>query len=141
MLTAGVRLEGRSDDDQRALGAECDQAEIAAIAFGIGPVFDELPPALVDEGAKRGFPILAAPTTTAFMDVVRHVDGAIIGADAPLFRRLASLQRFVVDALREPEPEAAVVERRRSPQRRSSTSRCWPIHERAARGSENPLWP
>ena len=111
LLTAGVRLEGRPDDDQRALVAECDDAAIAAIAFGIGPVFDDLPEALLDEGATRGFPILAVPTTTPFMDVVRYVDGAIIGADAPLFRRLASLQRFVVDALREPEPEAAVVER------------------------------
>ncbi len=111
LLTAGVRLEGLPDANQRALVAECDEARIAAIAFGIGPVFDDLPAALVDEGAKRGFPILAVPTTTPFMDVVRYVDGAIIGADAPLFRRLASLQRFVVDALREPEPEAAVVER------------------------------
>jgi purine catabolism regulator len=111
LLTAGVRLENGSDADLRALVAECDDARIAAIAFGIGPVFDELPAPLLEEAEARGYPILAVPTTTAFMDVVRHVDGAIIGADEPLFRRLASLQRFVVDALRDPEPEPAVIER------------------------------
>jgi PucR family transcriptional regulator, purine catabolism regulatory protein len=111
LLTAGVRLEHGSEDDLRALVAECDEARVAAIAFGIGPVFDELPAPLLDEAGARGYPVLAVPRDTAFMDVVRYVDGAIIGADAPLFRRLSSLQRFVVDALRDPDPEPAVVER------------------------------
>ena len=111
LLTAGVRLEGCGDDELRALVTECDEAGIAAIAFGIGPVFDELPPALLQEAAARDYPILAVPRSTPFMDVVRFVDGALMGGDEPLFRRLSSLQRFVVDALRDPRPEAAVVER------------------------------
>jgi PucR family transcriptional regulator, purine catabolism regulatory protein len=111
LLTAGVRLEGCEEDDFRKLVAECDEAQIAAIAFGIGPVFDELPAPLLDEGERRAYPILAVPTTTPFMDVVRFVDAAIMGADEPLFRRLSSLQRFVVDALRDADPEPAVVER------------------------------
>jgi purine catabolism regulator len=111
LLSAGVRLEGCGDDDFRRLVAECDEAGIAAIAFGIGPVFDELPEPLLEEGERRGYPILAVPRDTPFMDVVRFVDAAIMGSDEPLFRRLSSLQRFVVDALRDPEPEPAVVER------------------------------
>ena len=111
LLTAGVRLEGHSDDDLRALVAECDRARVAALGFGVGPVFDELPAALLEEGEARRYPIFAVPLTTAFRDVVRFVDTAIMGEDAPLFRRLSSLQRFVVDALRDAEPERAVVER------------------------------
>lgn len=111
LLTAGVRLEDASGDELRALVAECDEAGIAALAFGIGPVFDELPVPLLEEGEARAYPILAVPTSTPFRDVVRFVDTAIMGADAPLFRRLSSLQRFVVDALRDPEPEGAVVAR------------------------------
>jgi PucR family transcriptional regulator, purine catabolism regulatory protein len=111
LLSAGVRLEGSNDDDFRKLVAECDEAGIAAIAFGIGPVFDDLPTPLLDEGDKRSYPILAVPRETPFMEVVRFVDAAIVGSDEPLFRRLSSLQRFVVDALRDPEPESAVVER------------------------------
>ena len=34
-----------------------------------------------------------------------------MGDEAPLFRRLGSLQRYVADGLRDPEPERAVVER------------------------------
>jgi purine catabolism regulator len=111
LLTAGVRLEGRADDDVRELVAECDDARIAAIAFGIGPVFDDLPDALLEEAGERGYPVLAVPRETPFMDVVRFVDAAIMGPDEPLFRRLSSLQRFVVDALRDPDPEPAVVAR------------------------------
>ncbi len=111
LLTAGVRLEGHSDEDLRALVADCDRARVAALGFGVGPVFDELPAALLEEGEARGYPIFAVPLTTPFRDVVRFVDTAIMGEDAPLFRRLSSLQRFVVDALRDSEPEHAVVER------------------------------
>lgn len=111
LLTAGVRLEGCSDDDLRALVSECDEAGLAALAFGVGPVFDELPEALLAEGEARGYPILAVPFSTPFREVVRFVDAAILAGEAPLFRRLSSLQRFVVDALRDPEPERAVVER------------------------------
>jgi PucR family transcriptional regulator, purine catabolism regulatory protein len=111
LLTAGVRLGGDSGDELRSLVVECDDAGVAALGFGIGPVFDELPAALLEEGRARGYPIFAVPFETPFRDVVRFVDTAIMGADAPLFRRLSSLQRFVVDALRDPEPERAVVER------------------------------
>src|SRR5215207_1563052 len=41
LLTAGVRLEGGSDDALRALVADCDEAGVAALAFGVGPVFDQ----------------------------------------------------------------------------------------------------
>jgi purine catabolism regulator len=111
LLTAGVRLEGSSDEAFRALVAECDEAGIAALGFGVGPVLDELPQPLLEEGEARGFPIVAVPIDTPFREVVRFVDTAIMGADAPLLRRLSSLQRFVVDALQDAEPEHAVVER------------------------------
>ena len=55
--------------------------------------------------------MFAIPRDTPFRDVVRHVDAAIMGDEAPLFRRLGSLQRYVADGLREPDPERAVVER------------------------------
>jgi PucR family transcriptional regulator, purine catabolism regulatory protein len=111
LLSAGVRLEGCAEDELRGLVAECDEAKLAALAFGIGPVFDDLPAPLLAEGEARSYPILAVPRTMPFMEVVRFVDAAIMGSDEPLFRRLSSLQRFVVDALRDPDPEPAVVER------------------------------
>ncbi len=111
LLTAGVRLAGGSDAELRALVAECDAAGVAALGFGEGPVFDELPAALLAEGEARGYPIFSVPPDTPFREVVRFVDTAIMGDEGPLLRRLSSLQRFIIDALREPEPERAVVER------------------------------
>jgi purine catabolism regulator len=111
LLTAGVRLAGSADGELRALVADCAQAGVAALGFGIGPVFDELPAPLLDEAAERDYPVFAIPRDTAFRDVVRHVDAAIMGDEAPLFRRLGSLQRYVADGLREPDAERAVVER------------------------------
>ena len=111
LLTAGVRLEGCAEDELRALVADCAGAGVAALGFGIGPVFDDLPEPLLDEAAKRAYPVFSIPRDTPFREVVRHVDAAIMGDEAPLFRRLGSLQRYVADGLREPDPERAVVER------------------------------
>jgi purine catabolism regulator len=111
LLTAGVGLGGGAEGELRALVADCAQAGVAALGFGIGPVFDDVPAPPLDEASTRDFPVFAIPRETAFRDVVRHVDAAIMGDEAPLFRRLGSLQRYVADGLREPEPERAVVER------------------------------
>jgi purine catabolism regulator len=110
MLTAGVGL-GEQPDAGRGLVRECDAAGVSALGFGVEPVFDHVPEALLDEGTVRGFPIFAVPKGTQFREVVSFVDTALSGGEAPLFRRLSSLQRYVVDALREPEPERAVIER------------------------------
>src|SRR5688500_339145 len=110
MLTAGVGL-GEEPEAGRSLVRECDAAGVAALGFGVEPVFDHVPEALLEEGAARGFPIFAVPRDTQFREVVSFVDTALSGGEAPLFRRLSSLQRYVVDALRDPEPERAVVER------------------------------
>jgi purine catabolism regulator len=110
MLTAGVGL-GEEPEAGRALVRECDAAGVSALGFGVEPVFDHVPEALLEEGAARSFPIFAVPKDTQFREVVSFVDTALSGGEAPLFRRLSSLQRYVVDALRDPEPERAVVER------------------------------
>jgi DNA-binding PucR family transcriptional regulator len=110
VLTAGVGL-GEEPEAGRALVRECDAAGVSALGFGVEPVFDHVPEALLEEGEARGFPIFAVPKDTQFREVVSFVDTALSGGEAPLFRRLSSLQRYVVDALREPEPESAVVER------------------------------
>lgn len=110
MLTAGVGLADNPEGG-RALVRECDTAGVSALGFGVEPVFDHVPEALLEEGAARGFPIFAVPKDTQFREVVSFVDTALSGDEAPLFRRLSSLQRYILDALGDPEPEAAVVER------------------------------
>jgi PucR family transcriptional regulator, purine catabolism regulatory protein len=110
MLTAGVGL-GDEPEAGRALVRECEAAGVSALGFGVEPVFDHVPDSLIEEAAARGFPIFAVPKDTQFREIVTFVDTALSGGEAPLYRRLSSLQRYVADALRDPEPERAVVER------------------------------
>jgi PucR family transcriptional regulator, purine catabolism regulatory protein len=110
VLTAGVGL-GHEPEAGRALVRECDAAGVSALGFGVEPVFDHVPEALIEEGEARGFPIFAVPKDTQFREIVSFVDTALGGGEEPVFRRLSSLQRYIVDALRDPEPESAVVKR------------------------------
>src|SRR5688572_19248964 len=66
LLTAGVRLEGCAEDELRALVADCAGAGVAALGFGIGPVFDELPEPLLDEARRLAYPVFSIPRDTPF---------------------------------------------------------------------------
>lgn len=110
MLTTGVRLRGHANA-QRELVRELEEAGASALGFGVGVVFKRVPAALAEEARAHGFPVFAVPYETAFRDIVRFIDGALLGSDEQAYRRLSALHRFLVDALREAEPERAVVER------------------------------
>src|SRR4051794_9459955 len=110
MLTTGVRLR-RNPGAQRALVESLAATGVSALGFGVGLGFTRVPPALVAHAEATGFPVFAVPYETPFREIVRFVENALTGGDAHLFRRLTALQRYLVDALRSPEPERAVVER------------------------------
>jgi PucR family transcriptional regulator, purine catabolism regulatory protein len=110
MLTTGVRLRG-STGAQRALVRSLEDAGVAALGFGVGLGFKRVPPALLASAEERGFPLFAVPYETPFREIVRFVEAALTGGDEQVFRRLTALQRYLVDALRTPEPERAMVDR------------------------------
>jgi purine catabolism regulator len=110
MLTTGVRLRGHADA-QRALVRELEDAGVTALGFGVGVVFKEVPRALHEEAKAREFPLFEVPYETPFRALTRYVDGALGRGEAHVFRRLAVLQRYLVDALREPDPEQTMLQR------------------------------
>lgn len=110
MLTAGMRLRG-SAAAQRALIAELDAAGISALGIGLGLVFQRVPRALLEEARERSFPVFAVPLETAFRDIAGYVARSSLSSDLHSYQRLTSIQRHLVDALREPEPRAAMVAR------------------------------
>ncbi|MDA0178668.1 PucR family transcriptional regulator ligand-binding domain-containing protein [Solirubrobacter phytolaccae] len=110
MLTAGLRLRG-SAAAQRALIAELDEAGISALGIGLGLVFQRPPRALVEEARARSFPVLAVPLETAFRDITSFVARSSLSSDLHRYQRLTAIQRHLVDALREPDPRAAMVSR------------------------------
>jgi len=110
MLTTGVRLKG-SVQAQRALVPALEEAGVTALGFGVGLGFKNVPGALAEVAQERGFPVFAVPYETPFREIVHFVEGSLTGAEEHVFRRLTALQRYLVDALRTPEPERAMVDR------------------------------
>jgi purine catabolism regulator len=110
MLTTGVRLR-RNTAAQRALVPQLEAEGVAALGFGVGLGFDEVPPALVEVARDREFPVFAVPYETPFREIIHFVDSSLTGGEEHVFRRLTALQRYLVDALRTPQPEQAMVDR------------------------------
>src|SRR4051812_10996392 len=110
MLTAGVRLRGTADA-QRALIAELDHAGVSALGFGLELVFKRVPAALLEEAERRAFPVFAVPLRTPFREITTAINRALLSSDLRTYQRLSSMQLYLVDALREAEPRAAVVAR------------------------------
>jgi PucR family transcriptional regulator, purine catabolism regulatory protein len=110
MLTTGVRLR-RNAPAQRALVPALEEAGVTALGFGVGFGFKTVPAALVEVARERGFPVFAVPFDTPFREIVHFVERALGSGEEHVFRRLTALQRYLVDALRTPEPERALVDR------------------------------
>ncbi len=110
MLTTGVRLRGHADA-QRALVGQLREGGASALGFGVGLSFKRVPPALVAVAREHEFPVFAVPYETPFREIIHFVDSALTSGEEQVFRRLTALQRFLVDALRTPQPERAMVDR------------------------------
>jgi purine catabolism regulator len=110
MLTTGVRLRGNVEA-QRALVPQLEEGGVSALGFGVGLGFKRVPPALVEVAEERDFPVFAVPYETPFREIIHFVDSTLTSSDEHVFRRLTALQRYLVDALRTPQPERAMVDR------------------------------
>jgi PucR family transcriptional regulator, purine catabolism regulatory protein len=110
MLTTGVRLRGNAEA-QRGLVPQLEAGGASALGFGVGLGFKRVPPALVEVAREHDFPVFAVPYETPFREIIRFVDAALTSGEEQVFRRLTALQRYLVDALRTPQPERAMVDR------------------------------
>lgn len=110
MLTTGVRLRGNVEA-QRELVPQLEAGGASALGFGVGLGFKRVPPALLAAAREREFPLFAVPYETPFREIIHFVDSALTSGEEQVFRRLTALQRYLVDALRTPQPEHAMVDR------------------------------
>ena len=110
MLTTGVRLRGNVEA-QRELVPQLEAGGASALGFGVGLGFKRVPPALLAAARERDFPLFAVPYETPFREIIHFVDSALTSGEEQVFRRLTALQRYLVDALRTPQPEHAMVDR------------------------------
>jgi PucR family transcriptional regulator, purine catabolism regulatory protein len=110
LLTTGAQFRG-DQAAQRALVGELEEAGVTALGFGIEPVYRRVPRALLETAHARAFPIFTVPPATPFRDVVACVHRALLSSEVRTYQRLSSIQRYLADALEDPEPQRVLVER------------------------------
>jgi purine catabolism regulator len=100
LLTTGYPL--RDDPDALvALVGELDDRGLAALAIKLHRYIDELPPKLLDEAERRGFPIIEFPQGVGFDDVLNEVLGLLLNRQAAHAARSEEVHRALVSVVLE----------------------------------------
>ncbi|MFG3150647.1 helix-turn-helix domain-containing protein [Streptomyces sp. NPDC048219] len=113
LLTAGVHIpsgagtEGYFD----AYVARIVAAGGAALGFGVAPVHDTVPPALVAACEAYGLPLVEVPPQTTFSGVARAVWQLMARARLAELRRVSEAQRQLAAAASRPDPVPSVLRR------------------------------
>ncbi|MFD7165055.1 PucR family transcriptional regulator ligand-binding domain-containing protein [Streptomyces violascens] len=104
LMTAGVQLA----DPERYV-SRVVEAGAAALGFGVAPVYDAVPAALVEACARHGLPLLEVPPQTTFSGVARAVWLLMARAREDELRRVSEAQRALATAASRPAPVGAVL--------------------------------
>ncbi|MEV4971669.1 PucR family transcriptional regulator [Streptomyces scopuliridis] len=106
LLTAGVQLSDAHADEYAARVVE---AGAAALGFGVTPVYDTVPPALVEACDRHGLPLLEVPPRTPFTTVARGVWRLMAEARHRELRRVTQAQQGLAAAAARQDPVPAVL--------------------------------
>ncbi|MEU9440377.1 PucR family transcriptional regulator ligand-binding domain-containing protein [Streptomyces sp. NPDC048304] len=113
LLTAGVHIpeaagSGTYFDDYVSRIVE---AGGAALGFGVAPVHDTVPRALVAACERHGLPLLEVPPRTTFSGVARAVWQLMAQARLAELRRVTEAQQSLAAAAARPDPVPSVLRR------------------------------
>jgi hypothetical protein len=113
LLTAGVHIpeaagSGTYFDDYVSRIVE---AGGAALGFGVAPVHDTVPRALVAACERHGLPLLEVPPRTTFSGVARAVWQLMAQARLAELRRVTQAQQSLAAAAARPDPVPSVLRR------------------------------
>ncbi|MFF9522780.1 PucR family transcriptional regulator ligand-binding domain-containing protein [Streptomyces achromogenes] len=113
LLTAGVHIPQAADSG--AYFADYVSRIVAgggaALGFGVAPVHDTVPPALVAACEQRGLPLLEVPPHTTFSAVARAVWQLMAQARLAELRRVTEAQQSLAAAAARPDPIPSVLRR------------------------------
>ncbi|MFE0653299.1 PucR family transcriptional regulator ligand-binding domain-containing protein [Streptomyces sp. NPDC059534] len=104
LMTAGVQLADPAHYVRRVA-----QAGAAALAFGVTPVYDTVPPELVEACAAEGLPLVEVPPRTPFTAVARALWRLMAEARLRELRRVTEAQQSLAAAAARPAPVPAVL--------------------------------
>ncbi|MFE9096271.1 helix-turn-helix domain-containing protein [Streptomyces sp. NPDC007264] len=117
LLSAGVhipKVTGPDPEREDCLDAYVSRivaAGGAALGFGVAPVHDTVPRALVAACGHHGLPLLEVPPQTTFSAVARAVWQLMAQARVAELRRVSEAQQSLAAAAARPAPVAAVLRR------------------------------
>jgi PucR family transcriptional regulator, purine catabolism regulatory protein len=98
LLTTGMGIE-RAASAQRRYLAEIAEAGAAGLVVELGRAFGEIPPAMVQAAAQRGFPLIALERETRYIEVTEAVHRAIISDQYELLRQAEAISRDFTDLI------------------------------------------
>ncbi|MFF3993598.1 PucR family transcriptional regulator [Streptomyces cyaneofuscatus] len=104
LLSAGVLL---TDPDRYV--ARLVEAGAAALGFGVRPVYEAVPEALVEACDRYGLPLLEVPPQTPFTTIARAVWRLMAEARHRELRRVTRAQQALATAAARPDPVPAVL--------------------------------
>ncbi|MEU4270311.1 PucR family transcriptional regulator [Streptomyces sp. NPDC026092] len=104
LMTAGVQLPDPAHYVERVV-----EAGAAALGFGVAPVYDTVPAALVAACERHGLPLLEVPPQTPFTAVARAVWRLMAEARHRELRRVTEAQQSLAVAAARPAPVPAVL--------------------------------
>lgn len=104
LMTAGVQLPDPAHYVERVVAAGA-----AALGFGVAPVYDTVPAALVAACELHGLPLLEVPPQTPFTAVARAVWRLMAEARHRELRRVTEAQQSLAAAAARPAPVPAVL--------------------------------
>jgi hypothetical protein len=108
LLTAGVGMR-TSDADAARYVAGLVGAGVSALGFGVTPVHDTVPPALVEQCRRQGLPLLEVPHPTPFAAITQAVGRALEERHVEDLRRLGEAHRALARAVTAAHPADRVV--------------------------------
>jgi hypothetical protein len=110
LLTAGVHIpQGAGAGYFDAYVSRIVAAGGAALGFGVAPVHDTVPAALVEACEMHGLPLLEVPPRTTFSKVARAVWQLMAQARLAELRRVTEAQQGLATAAARPDPVPSVL--------------------------------
>ncbi|MCX4823258.1 PucR family transcriptional regulator [Streptomyces sp. NBC_01142] len=107
LLSSGFFLQDAEDSDTYV--SRIVQAGAAALGFGVAPVHDTVPRALIEACDRYGLPLVEVPPRTTFTAVARAVWRLMSQARLRELRRVTDAQQGLAAAAARPDPVPAVL--------------------------------
>ncbi|MEU5881793.1 PucR family transcriptional regulator ligand-binding domain-containing protein [Spirillospora sp. NPDC047279] len=95
LLTTGYPLRN-TPQSLGNLVADLDERGLAALAIKLGRYLDSLPPEMIEQADRRGFPLILLPNDVGFDDILNQVLTDILNRQAAVLARTEEVHRALV---------------------------------------------